>query len=437
MRLSWHRSVEIGKEKIWYRESEGGIYYKRGDILRYLKDYGGGLRRVMSSVVLLLILLIYTCGMGSQKFFLPLFTYSADGGEGLAVAITNGLMSLMPLCYYNYEKVEEPDALQSETSAEEEITLHIISGDGEEGSRADRELPEEPVSASGETLEEALQSEALTLEELLAQENSAYYFEAPQKVAEYDWNALSEYATLVSTFYTIDSTAQGGSDLFNLESLLGRDITINKTGEGPQILIYHTHSKESFIDSEPGNRADTVVGVGDFLTQILTEEYGYTVLHYTEEFDTVRDSAYAKSLPALEALLAQYPSIQVVIDLHRDAGNTSRNMVVDIDGRRTARFMFFNGISRSKKTGDIDYLYNPNLAENLAFSFQMQVAAGQYYPGLTRNIYIKQYRYNMHLRGRTLLIELGDENNTVEEAKNACYPLAFLLDAVLSGKARP
>ena len=151
----------------------------------------------------------------------------------------------------------------------------------------------------------------------------------------------------------------------------------------------------------------------------------------------MRDSAYANSLPALETLLAQYPSIQVVIDLHRDAGNINRNMVMDIDGRRTARFMFFNGISRSKKTGDIDYLYNPNLEENLAFSFQMQAAAGQYYPGLTRNIYIKQYRYNMHLRGRTLLIELGDENNTVEEAKNACYPLAFLLDAVLSGNARP
>lgn len=405
--------------------------------MRYLKDYGGGLRRVISSVALLFILLLYTCGMGSQKFFLPLFTYSADGGEGPMVAISNGLMSLMPLCYYNREKVEEPTVPQSETSAEEEITLHIISGDGEEGSRADREMPEEPVSASGESLEEALQSEALTLEELLAQENRAYHFAVPQKVVEYDWNALTEYSTLLSTFYTIDSTAQGGSDLFNLESLMGRDVTIEKTGEGPQILIYHTHSKESFIDSEPGNSADTIVGVGDFLTQLLTEEYGYTVLHYTEEFDTVRDSAYAKSLPALEALLAQYPSIQVVIDLHRDAGNASRNMVVDIDGRRTARFMFFNGISRSKKTGDIDYLYNPNLAENLAFSFQMQVAAGQYYPGLTRNIYIKQYRYNMHLRGRTLLIELGDENNTVEEAKNACYPLAFLLDAVLSGKARP
>lgn len=421
----------------WYRESGGGIYYKRGDILRYLKDYGGGRRRVISSAVLLLILLIYTCGMGSQNFFLPLFTYFADGGEGPAMAISKGLMSLMPLCYYNREKVEEPEIPQSAVSAEEEITLHIISGDEEEGSRTDGEPIEEPVSASGETLEEALQSEALTLEELLAQENSIYRFQAPQKVAEYDWDALTDYATLISTFYTIDNTAQAGSDLFNLESLMGRDVTIDKTGEGPQILIYHTHSRESFIDSEPGNRADTIVGVGEFLAQLLTEEYGYTVLHYTEEFDTERDSAYAKSLPALEAILAQYPSIQVVIDLHRDSGNINRNMVMDIDGRRTARFMFFNGISRSKKTGDIDYLYNPNLEENLAFSFQMQAAAGQYYPGLTRNIYIKQYRYNMHLRGRTLLIELGDENNTVEEARNACYPLAFLLDAVLSGKARP
>lgn len=395
------------------------------------------MRRLASSAALLFVLLIYTCGTGSQNFFLPLFTYQASDGAGLMAAIGRGLMSMLPICTYGRETVEEAPPPQRGTAEEEEVTLHIISGDGEEGSRTDAEMVQEPVSASGETPEEAKLSEEFTLEELLAQENSAYRFVIPEKVAEYDWNAMTEYATLLSTFYTIDSTAQGGSDLFNLESLMGRDVTIDRTGEGPQILIYHTHSREGFIDSEPGNRADTVVGVGDFLAQLLTEEYGYTVLHHTEEFDTVRDSAYANSLPALEKLLEQYPTIQVVIDLHRDAGNPNRNMVMDIDGRRTARFMFFNGISRSKKTGDIDYLYNPNLAENLAFSFQMQAAAGQYYPGLTRKIYIKQYRYNMHLRGRTLLIELGDENNTVEEAKNACYPLAFLLDAVLSGKDRP
>ena len=89
-------------------------------------------------------------------------------------------------------------------------------------------------------------------------------------------------------------------------------------------------------------------------------------------------------------------------------------LVMDLDGRPTARFMFFNGLSRTKKTGNISYLYNENQEDNLAFSFQMQMAAAQYYPGLTRKIYLKGYRYNMHLRPRYLLVELGAQNNTVE-----------------------
>ena len=83
---------------------------------------------------------------------------------------------------------------------------------------------------------------------------------------------------------------------------------------------------------------------------------------------------------------------------------------------------------------NIEYLKNDNLKDNLAFSFQMQKVLGEYYPGLTRKIYIKQYRYNMHLCKRTLLIELGDENNTLEEAKRSCYPIAHALDLVLNGK---
>jgi len=106
---------------------------------------------------------------------------------------------------------------------------------------------------------------------------------------------------------------------------------------------------------------------------------------------------------------------------------------MDLDGRPTARFMFFNGLSRTKKTGNIAYLYNENLQDNLAFSFQMQLKAAEYYPGLTRKIYLKGYRYNMHLRDKYLLVELGAQNNTVEEAMNACDPLAHILDMVLSG----
>lgn len=411
---------------------EGVCLGKQGCGLKRFKGYGSGIRRAASSVMLLLVLLLLTGGMGSQKFFLPLFTYIPNKETGPVEVLQRGLMGLMPICSYSRENQERPVTYEYEP--ETEITLNIVEeGDGE-GSRADLEN-ESILSASGDLPQEAQIAEAFTLQELLEQENAgSYRFIPPAQAMEYDWEALRDYETLLSTFYTIDSYAQSGSDLFNLESLMGRDLTISKTDAAPQILIYHTHSREAFSDSVPGDPSQSVVGVGDFLARLLTEEYGYSVLHHTAEYDTVRDEAYAKSLPAIEQLLAENPSIQVVIDLHRDAGSESRNMTVDINGKPTARFMFFNGISRSKKTGDITYLANPNLQDNLAFSFQMQAAAGEYFPGLTRKVYIKQYRYNMHLRGRTLLIELGDENNTVEEAMNACYPIAFLLDEVLSGE---
>ena len=110
-----------------------------------------------------------------------------------------------------------------------------------------------------------------------------------------------------------------------------------------------------------------------------------------------------------------------------------RRLVMDLQGRPTAQIMFFNGLSRTAK-GPIEYLENPYLADNLAFSFQMQAACNEYYPGLARRIYLKAYRYNMHLCPKTLLIEMGAQNNTVEEMKNACEPLAHVLDLVLSGE---
>jgi stage II sporulation protein P len=210
-------------------------------------------------------------------------------------------------------------------------------------------------------------------------------------------------------------------------------MTISKEGDQPQILIYHTHSQETYADSVPGEESTSIVGVGEWLAQILTESYGYKVLHHTGKYDVeVRDDAYSNSLPAIEALLEEHPTIEVVIDLHRDEMPEEKKLLIDLDGRPTARFMFFNGLSRTRKTGDISYLYNENLGQNLAFSFQLQKKALEYYPGLTRKIYLKGYRYNMHLKPRTLLVELGAQNNTVAEAMNACDPLAHILDLVLS-----
>lgn len=250
-----------------------------------------------------------------------------------------------------------------------------------------------------------------------------------------DRTQLADYETLVRNFYAIDANTMAGSDQLSVEKLLGMDMTLPQEGDGPQILIYHTHSQEAFADSVPGDVNTGIVGVGECLTKILTEQYGYRVLHNTGQYDVeTRDNAYSRALPAVEQILAENPSIQVIIDLHRDEVAEETKLVTDIQGRPTARFMFFNGLSRTRKTGDIDYLANENQETNLAFSFQMQLKAAEYYPGLTRRIYLKGYRYNMHLRPRTLLVELGAQNNTVEEAINACDPLAHILDMVLKGE---
>ena len=85
--------------------------------------------------------------------------------------------------------------------------------------------------------------------------------------------------------------------------------------------------------------------------------------------------------------------------------------------------------------GDVnDFAQNPNLSDNLAFSLQLQLKAKAYFPELVRHIYLRAYRYNLHFKPRSLLVEVGAQNNTVEEAINACDPLAHILDMVLKGE---
>lgn len=255
-----------------------------------------------------------------------------------------------------------------------------------------------------------------------------------EKVQDIALEDYQEFDALVRKFYTVDASTYTSEEELDVKKLGAADLKIEKGGEGPQILIYHTHSREGYADSVEGDQTTSVVGVGEVLAEILREEYGYQVLHHTGSYDENRDYAYSCALPALEQILTKNPTIQVVIDLHRDSVAEGTRLVTDIGGKSTARFMFFNGLSRVREVGEISYLPNENLQGNLAFSFQMQKACEEYYPGLTRKIYLKGYRYNMHLKPRTLLIELGAQNNTVQEAINACGPIARVLDLVLSGE---
>lgn len=243
---------------------------------------------------------------------------------------------------------------------------------------------------------------------------------------------------LLKNFYITDSSTSIDNSVFNVEKLLSKDVTIEKSRK-PQILIFHTHAaSEAFIDSRKGKQSDSIVGVGSRLAYLLRKKYGYNVIHDTTEFDRIngsidRSKAYNKAADKLEATLKKYPSIEVVIDLHRDGVGNSVQRLTTIDGKKTAQVMFFNGLSRNS-SGNIEYLHNKNLQANLAFSLQMKLKCMENYPDFARPVYLKGYRYNMHLRENFLLIELGNENNTVEEAKNAMEPLAKVLDQVLSGE---
>ncbi|MHB8130824.1 MAG: stage II sporulation protein P [Mobilitalea sp.] len=252
---------------------------------------------------------------------------------------------------------------------------------------------------------------------------------------EYTMEQLKDISFLVRNFYIVAPSTKVTDELFDAEILLGKDMTIKQENDAPQILILHTHSQEAFVDSRKNKKADTVVGVGSYLTEILEDQYGYNVIHDTTTYDIVngeldRNFAYKVAEKGITKTLKENPTIEVVIDLHRDA-YTKR--VTIIDGEETAQIMLFNGLSRDQN-GPLTKLDNPNLQDNLAFSLQLQLKSLDLYPGLFYKNYLQYLRYNMHLMPKYLLMELGTEENTLQSAKNAMEPFAEILDSVLQGK---
>lgn len=255
----------------------------------------------------------------------------------------------------------------------------------------------------------------------------------------YSMEQLQNLDFLVSNCYTIASSTSINPDELNAATLLGMDMHVDLSGEDYKVLIYHTHGSEAYADSREGVTEDTVIGVGDELTRILEEDYGVHVYHdrtVYDRVDGVADTNYAYELSAqgIDAILAQYPSIEVIIDVHRDGVKEDVRLVENVNGQPTAQLMFVNGISRLNKHGDVEYLYNPYIQQNLAFSMQLHLAGKSMYGNLFRKNYISGYRYNMHKMPKGALVEVGAQTNTVAEAKNAMGPLAATIYQVLSNE---
>lgn len=260
-----------------------------------------------------------------------------------------------------------------------------------------------------------------------------------QTTKNIDMEKLKELDYLRQQFYIVDSKTAMSEDYFDIEKFINTDISIKKNDNEPKVLIFHTHANEMFKDSKPNDINEGIVGAGALLKNVLEQEYGIKSIHIKDEFDKVngrieRNGAYERMEAPIQKVLEENPSIEFVIDLHRDGVNENTHLVENINGKQTAKIMFFNGISRVMEGGkikNISNLPNLNVDTNLALSFFMQKSAMEKYEGFTRKIFIRAYRYSLHLRPKTMLVEAGAQTNTKQEIYNAMEILAELIDDVI------
>lgn len=202
------------------------------------------------------------------------------------------------------------------------------------------------------------------------------------------------------------------------------------------ILIFHTHTCESYTSSEnyqyepTGNYRTTdnnfsVVRVGNELTKYL-QGYGYTATHDSTYHDyPAYSGSYNRSLNTVENILTTNPS-DIIIDIHRDAIGSRADYAptVKIGEDYAAQLMFVIGTNGGG-------LWHPNWQQNLQFAVEVQQKANELYPGLFKPIILRNSRYNQHLGKAACIIEVGATGNTMDQTLNSMKYLAKVLDEIL------
>lgn len=365
-------------------------------------------------------------------YYLPVIGTQPQQQRSLSELLADTVTGCFPVYTYAAQAGNEADHAQSfEAELEQQLALQLRE---ENEAWYTEESGSDALEMAADDAVQQPQLQQMQENDLAGSREKSLFSYATTKSAPVDLKELEDYQTLVKKHYCIDGTTSSNAAQLNIKKLLKQDMTLAKDADGPQILIYHTHSLEGYRDSKSGDLNESVVGLGDYLTELLTERYGYQVLHDRNTYDSDRDRAYGVAGPALEQLLAENPSIEIVIDLHRDGVPEDVYLLTEVNDTVMAPVMFFNGLSYTNTSGPVSALNNPNLSANLAFSLQMELLASEYYPGFTRGIYLKGLRYNLHYCPRSLLVEVGAQTNSLQEAMNAMPPLADTLNRVLSGE---
>ena len=217
----------------------------------------------------------------------------------------------------------------------------------------------------------------------------------------------------------------------DLAQLLTRPLSWDLTGDEPSVLILHTHTTESYTRSKGETYEETslfrtlnedynMLSVGDTVARIL-EAGGIRVIHDRELHDYPSyNGSYNHARKSVKQYLEEYPSIRLVLDLHRDASGDNRNQMkthATVDGQSSAQLMLVVGT-------DAAGISHPNWEENLALGLKLQVQMERLCPGIMRYVNLRAQRFNQDLLPGMLLVEVGAAGNSHTEALRAAAMLA-------------
>ena len=314
----------------------------------------------------------------------------------------------------------------------------LSDADGEEPEQADDSPAEpdreEPVQATDSLDEPSQEQPDETPTETPAGTQAQ---EPPPQTAE------PKDAPLTFTQADADAISINSACTYSVDKLhlLRQPGTLDFDQEGPTVLIVHTHTSEAYTQEagweyEENDTARTqdpnysVIRVGAELAETL-QAHGISVIHDTSFNDYPSyNGAYNRTLQKIEDWLELYPSIQMVIDLHRDAASnddgTPVSHTADIGGESTAQIMLVMGT-------DAGGLSHPNWRGNLSWALKYQAVLNRMYPGLCRNLNLRTERFNQHATPGSMLIEVGSSGNTLKQAIAAARDLGEGLAALISG----
>lgn len=227
----------------------------------------------------------------------------------------------------------------------------------------------------------------------------------------------------------------------DVEKLLTESLQWNLADGEPAVLIVHTHGSESYT-KQPGqdyketaayrtlDESYNMVAVGDLLARLL-EAAGIRVIHDRQLHDYPSyNSSYNNSRSSVKAYLKEYPSIRLVLDIHRDAAENSDGSQfatrATVNGQDSAQIMFLVGTDESGN-------YHPDWQDNLAVAAKLNVLMEQINSGITRKSTLRAQRFNQDLAPIALLVEVGSAGNTLEEALRAIPVLAEAIIALKNG----